>query len=63
MTNALATTRTTTKSDEGEEIVRDGQEKSEERNRRSFAIRKKISREQLIESEDGQTSVELTVLA
>ena len=69
MTNSLTKTRTTTKSYEGEEIIWDGQEEREERkddkqrDRRLFPIREKISREQLIKSDDKRSSIELTVSA
>lgn len=68
MTNTIEKTRTTTKSDERKEIIRESQDESEEREEDeqrdgcgSSRMGVKIGREQLIESERKRFRVELTM--
>ena len=68
MSNTLTKTRTTTKSEEREEIIWDGQNESKERKKdeekdaSSFMSREKIGEEKLIKSERERFSTELTSL-
>ena len=61
LTYAMTKTRLTTNSDESEEIIWNGQEESEKREGRLLPIGMKISREELIESEDKWFGIELTL--
>jgi hypothetical protein len=67
MTNTLMKTRTTTKSDEREEIVWQGEDQNKKRQdeekgkRRFLSSREKIGRKELIEGEGKGFGVELTL--